>query len=129
MQWYSASTWEHHTLTHIKKNLPIHPDDPEFSQQLAHVPGDEATPSTSKPNLNFSHTEVICKQTEAAKHSLEEEGDLEGGQTSYPCPSVESFRLSSHEATAPKWHTKQGPVKSSKKFKEAHGVKTKDEAE
>ena len=51
MWWYSASAWEHHTLKHVKENLPIHPDDPEFSQQFAHVPGDEATPSTSKPNL------------------------------------------------------------------------------
>ena len=27
MQWYSASTWEHHTSSHSKENLPIHPDD------------------------------------------------------------------------------------------------------
>ena len=47
MQWYSASTWEHHTSTNSKENLPIHPDDPAFSQQFACVLGDEAIPSTS----------------------------------------------------------------------------------
>ena len=66
---------------------------------------------------------------EATKHFLEEEGDLEGGQTSFLCPSVEGFGLSSHEAAAPKHCTKQGPVKSSKKVKEADEVKTKDEDE
>ena len=48
MHWYSASAWEHHTLKHVKENLPIHPDDPAFSQQFAYTSGDEAIPSTSK---------------------------------------------------------------------------------
>ena len=61
MQWYSASTWEHHTLTHSKENLPIHPDDPAFSQQFACVPGDEATPSTSGSVPNLPHAAVIHK--------------------------------------------------------------------
>ena len=78
-------------LKHVKENLPIHLNDPEFSQQFAYGPGDEATPSTSKPNLNFPSTEVICKWAEAAKHFLEEEGGLDGGQTSFPCPSVEGL--------------------------------------
>ena len=129
MQWYSASTWEHHTLKHLKENLPIHPNDPEFSQQFACVPGNEATPSTSKPKLNLPHTGVIFKPAEATKQFLEEEEDLAGGQTSFPCPSAEGFGLSSHEAAAPKHHIKQGPVKSSKKCKEAKEVKTKDEEE
>ena len=30
MQWYSASTWQHHTHKHALNNLPIHPDDPAF---------------------------------------------------------------------------------------------------
>ena len=30
MQWYSASTWEHHTHKHVQDNLPIHPNDPTF---------------------------------------------------------------------------------------------------
>ena len=34
IQWYSASTWEHHTSTHSKENIPIHPDDPAFSKNL-----------------------------------------------------------------------------------------------
>ena len=37
MHWYSASTWEHHTLKHVKENLPIYPDDLAFSQQFAYV--------------------------------------------------------------------------------------------
>ena len=86
MQWYSASTWEHYTLKHLKENLPIHPDDPEFSQQFASVSGDKATPSTSRPKLNLPHAEVICKWAEAAKQFLDEEGDLDGGQTSFHCP-------------------------------------------
>ena len=61
MQWYSASPWEHHTLTYSKKNLPIHPDDPAFSQQFACVPGDEATPSTSGSVPNLPHAAVIHK--------------------------------------------------------------------
>ena len=119
----------HHALKHLNENLPIHTNDPKFSQQFACIPGDEAMPSTSRPKLNLPHAEVICKWAEATKQFLEEEGDLEGGQTSSPCPSAKGFRLSSHEATAPKHHIKQGPVKSSKKFKEAKEVKTKDEDE
>ena len=53
MWWCSASAWEHHTLKHLKKNLPIHPDDPEFSQQFACVPEYETTPSTFKPKQNL----------------------------------------------------------------------------
>ena len=59
--WYSASTWEHHTLTHSKENLPIHPDDPAFSQQFACGPGDEATPSTSGSVQNLPDAAVIHK--------------------------------------------------------------------
>ena len=126
MQWYSASCWEQHTLKHSKENLPIHPSGPEFSQEFACVPRNEATPSTSRPKLNVPHAEVIHKQAEAGKQFLKEEGDLEGGQTSFPYPSAEGFRLSSHEATAPKCSIKQGLVKPSKKLKE---VKTKDKDE
>ena len=61
MQLYSASTWEHHTSAHSKENLPIHPDDPAFSQQSACVPGDEATPSTSRFVPNLPHAAVIHK--------------------------------------------------------------------
>ena len=61
MHWYSASTWEHHTLKHLKENLLIYPSDPAFSQQFASVSGDEATPSTSKSTLILPHVEVIHK--------------------------------------------------------------------
>ena len=49
MWWYSASAWKHHSLKHLKENLPIHPDDPEFSQQFTCTPGDDAIPSIFKP--------------------------------------------------------------------------------
>ena len=117
MWWYNASTWEHHSLKHLKENLPIHPDDPEFSQQFTCAPGDDAIPSTSIPRQNFPHKEVIRKQAEAAKQFFKEEWDLEGDQTSLPCPTAEGFRLSSLEVATPKHCIKQGPVKSSKKLK------------
>ena len=60
MHWYSASTWEPHTLKHLKENLAIYPDDPAFSQ-FACVSRDEATPSTSKSTLNLPYGEEICK--------------------------------------------------------------------
>ena len=57
--WYSASTWEHHTLTHSRENLPIHPDDPAFSQQFAHASGDGAIPSTSGSVSTLPHATII----------------------------------------------------------------------
>ena len=61
MQWYSVSAWEHHTLKHVKENLPIHPNDLAFSQQFACASGNEATPSTSKLQLNLPHVDIIPK--------------------------------------------------------------------
>ena len=61
MHWYHASTWEHHTSTHSRENLPTHPDDPAFSQQFACVLGDEAMPSTSGFVPNLPHAAVIHK--------------------------------------------------------------------
>ena len=73
---YSASTWEHHTLKHVKENLPIYPDYLVFSQQFACVSGDEVTTSTSMSTLELPHAEVIHKRAEyfLAKQFLEEEG-------------------------------------------------------
>ena len=68
-----------------KKNLPIHPDDPAFSQQFACVPGDEATPSTSGSVPNLPHAAVIHEQPEAARHFLEEGSD----QSTFHCPLSE----------------------------------------
>ena len=113
MWWYSASTWEHHSPKHLKENLPIHPDNPELSHHFACAPGDDAIPSTSISRQNLPHEEVIRKWAEATKQFFKEP-DLEGGQTSLPCPTAQGFRLSSLEAAAPKCHIKQGPVKSSK---------------
>ena len=69
MQWYSASAWEHHTLAHSRENLPIHPDDPAFSQLFSKA---EAIPSTSGSVSDLPHAEAVCKWAEAAKLSLEE---------------------------------------------------------
>ena len=93
MRWYSASTWEYHSLKHLKENLPIHPDDPKFTQQFACVPEDGAIPHTSKQNL--PHEEVIRKWAQAAKQFFEEEQDLEGSQMSFPCSKTEGLKLSS----------------------------------
>ena len=108
MQWYSAFAWEHHTSTHSKENLPIHPDDPAFSQQSACVPGDEATPSTSGSVPNLSHAAVIHKQAEATKHFPEEGSD----QSTFHCPL--SGGSDPNPCKAPKCHIKQGSVKSAK---------------
>ena len=94
MQWYSASAWEHRSLKHLKENLPIHPDDPNFSQQFACVPGNDAVPSTSKPKQNLPHKEVIRKWAEAAEQFFKEEQDLEGSQTSLPCSKSEGLKFS-----------------------------------
>ena len=96
---------------------------PDFSQQFACVPGDNAIPSTSKQNL--PHEEVITKWADAAKQFLKEEQDLEGSQTSLPCSKTEGLKLSFLETPSPKHHIKWGPVKSSKMLK----LKTKDDDE
>ena len=51
MCWYSASAWEHHSLKHLKDNLPIHPNDPAFSQQFIGASSDDVVPSTSRQSL------------------------------------------------------------------------------
>ena len=61
MHWYSASASEHHTLKHLKENLPIYPNDSAFSQQYACVSGDEAIPATSKSSLILPYAEVSYK--------------------------------------------------------------------
>ena len=116
-QWYSASAWKHHSLKHHKENVPIHPDDPDFSQQFACVPGDDVVPFTSEPKQNLPHEEVIRKWAEADKQCFKEEQDLEGNQTSLPHFTTEGLKLSSLETPILKHHVKQGPVKSSKKLK------------
>ena len=82
--WYSASAWEHHTLTHSRENLPIYPDDPAFLQQFSHGSGDGAIPSTYGSVSNLPHATVIYKCAEAAKHFLEEGSD----QSTFHCPHL-----------------------------------------
>ena len=90
MQWYSASTWKHHSLKHLKENLPIYPDDPTFSQQFL-TPSDDVTPCTSKQSL--PHEEEVRKWAAAAKQFIEEQ-NLEVSQTSLPCSKTEGLKLS-----------------------------------
>ena len=113
MPWYSISAWEHHTHKHAQDNLPIFPDDPAFFQQFTHVPIDESTPSTSKSPPEFPNYEII--------QFLEEES---GHSHSFHCPSPK-LKPSHQEQEVSKWRMKQGPVKSSKKWKEI----TKDDDE
>ena len=114
MWWYSASTWEHHSLKHLKDSLPVHPDDPTFSQQFSGVPSNEV-PCTSTQTL--PHEKKIRKWEEAAKQFFKEEQDLEVSQTSLPCSQTEGLKLSSLETQVPQHYLKQGLVKSSKKIK------------
>ena len=104
----------------LQRNLPIHPDDPAFSQQFACAPGDEATPSTSESVPNLPHAAVIYQWADTAKHFLEEGSD----QSIFHCPLSEGSDPKPHKA--PKCHIKQGTVKSSKKVRESKGVKLRD---
>ena len=36
MHWYSTSAWEHHSVKHLKDNMPIFPDDPLFLSNSCH---------------------------------------------------------------------------------------------
>ena len=67
VQWYSTLTWECHTLTHSKENLPIHPDDPAFLQQFSKT---EAIPSTSGSISKFPHAEAVCKHEQKLLNSF-----------------------------------------------------------
>ena len=118
---YSASTWEHHIATHSKENLPIHPDDPAFSQQFAGSPGDGAIPSTSRSVPDLPHATVIHRWAEASKHFLEEGSD----QSTFHCPLSESSDLS--PCKIPKCHIKQGPVNPARKPKNLRDLSLKME--
>ena len=116
MWWYSASAWEHHSLKHLKDNLPIHPDDPTVSQQFMGTSSDHIIPSTWRQGS--THEEEVRKQAEAAKQFFVEEQDP--SQVSSPGPKMEGLRLKSLECQVPKCHIKQGPIKSSKKNLNLH---------
>ena len=115
MWWYSASAWEHHTCKHALNNLPIYPDNPVFFQQFVEI---EAIPSTSKVTPELPHVDIIHKWAIVAKKFLEEESD----ESTFPLTKEHEPRL----PEAPKQHIKQGPVKSSKKWKENVESKIKD---
>ena len=92
MQWFSASAWENHIHKHTQDGLPIFPDDPAFSHLSP-----EALPSTSGSTSESLPLNVILDRAKAAKQCLEEE--------------IETSTSSKH-------HTKQGPIKKSKKQKD-----------
>ena len=97
MQWNSASAWEHHSLKHLKDNLPIHQDDPTFSQQFMGTSSDDVIPSTSKQGL--PHKDEVRKWAEAAKQFFEEEQDP--SHVSFPGPKTGGLRLSSLQFLVP----------------------------
>ena len=106
MWWYSTSAWEHHTHKHIQDNLPIHPNDPAFSEQFGKI---STLPSVSKLTSTLPPSINIHKRAEAAKQFLVEENKrvnipFEDAQT--PMSSL-----------TPKHHPKQGPIKSRKKIR------------
>ena len=92
MHWYSASAWESHICKHTQDDLSIFPDDLAF----VHLPL-EAIPSTTSSTSEPLLAKVILERAKAAKQYLEEEAA---------------------KSTPPKCHTKQGLVKSSKKWKD-----------
>ena len=72
MWWYSTSAWEHHTHKHMQDNLPIHPDDPAFSEQFGEV---DTLPSTSNLASILPPSINIHERARAAKQFLEEGND------------------------------------------------------
>ena len=92
MCWYSASAWESHVCKHTQDDLPIFPNDLAF----AHLPS-EAVMSTSSSISEPLLANIILERAKAAKQYLEEEAA---------------------KSTLPKHHIMQGPVKSSKKWKD-----------
>ena len=109
MQWYSASAWEHHSLKHLKDNLPIHPDDPVFLSNswvllvmmLFLVPPDKAClmRKRSENGLKLPNSSLRKNKT-PVKSPLQ-------------APKTEGLRLSSLESQVSKCQITQGPIKSS----------------
>ena len=89
MQWFSASTWEHHVCKHSQDGLPLFPNDPAFTH-LSPV----TLPSTSGSTPKSLPLNVILERAKAARQCLEEESKA---------PSSSKCRV------------KQGPIKKSKK--------------
>ena len=89
MWWFSASTWENHIHKHSQDGLPIFPDDLAFTHLSP-----ETLPSTSGSTSKSLPLNVILERAKAARQCLKEE---------------------SKTPTSSKCHTKQGPIKKSKK--------------
>ena len=89
MHWFSSSTWEKLVQKHSRDGLPLHPDDPAFTQLSL-----ETLPSTSSSSPGSLPLEVILDRAKMARQ----------------CLTGERKSLSS-----PKCHVHQGHVKTSKK--------------
>ena len=106
MQWYSPSAWEHHTRKHVQDNLPIHPDDPAFSEQFGEI---STLPSVSKLTSTLPPSINIHERAKAAKQFLTEENK----ESTFPFQDAK-IPMSS---PTPKCCPKQGPIKSSKRIR------------
>ena len=96
--------------------MSIFPDDPTFPQQFISPSSGDAVPSTLRQSL--PHEEEVIKWTEAAKGFFEEEQNPSQVSTPTPLtPKMKRLELISLEPQVPKGHSKQGPIKSSKKLK------------
>ena len=92
----------------MQDNLPIHPDDPAFSEQFGEV---DTVPSTSKLASILPPTINIHERAKAAKQFLEE------GYDELTSP-VQDTQPPSPPST-PKHYKKQGPIKFSKKSRQS----------
>ena len=90
----------------MQDNLPIHPDDPVFSEQFGEV---DTLPSTSKLASILPPSVNIHERARAAKQFLEEGND----ESTSPFQDTQTPKSPS----TPKHCIQQGPIKSSKKIK------------
>ena len=84
MHWYSASAWQHHSMKHLKDNLPI------FPLQFMSTSSDDVVPSITTQSL--PHEEEVRKWAKAAKQFFEEEQDPSlVSTTAPPTPKMEGL--------------------------------------
>ena len=90
----------------MQDNLPIHPDDPAFSEQFGEI---DTFPSTSKLTSTLPPSINIHERANAAKQFLEEDNK----ESTFPFQGTQTHMA----PPIPKCCLKQGPIKSSKKIK------------
>ena len=120
MHWYRASAWDCHTMKHLKDNLPIFPDDPALARNSYPILVVMLFPALQ--NKFYLMKKILESEHKPLNVSLRK---IKPGQVPTPgppIPKMEGLKLSFLEPEAPsiqrtEHHIKQGPVKSSKKFK------------